>query len=75
MTALHSSNINLKKNEDSASVGIAQEHQKTNDYSTELHGNLNNFFSDTEILASKLFYKGLRQLRQLTIPYGKRLRN
>jgi hypothetical protein len=36
MTALHSSNINLKKNEDTASVGIAQEHQKTNDYSTEL---------------------------------------
>jgi hypothetical protein len=41
MTALHSSNIHLKKNEDSASVGNAQELQKTNDYSTELHGNLN----------------------------------
>jgi hypothetical protein len=40
MTALHSSNINLKKNEDSTSIGITQEHQKTNDYSTELHGNL-----------------------------------
>jgi hypothetical protein len=75
MTLLHSSNINLKKNEDSASVGIAQELQKTNDYSTELHGNLNNFSSGTEILAPKLFYKALRRLRQLTIPYGKRLRN
>jgi hypothetical protein len=75
MTALHSSNINLKKNKDSASVGIAQERQKTNDYSTELHGNLKNFSSGTEILAAKLFYKALRRLRQLTIPYGKRLRN
>jgi hypothetical protein len=52
MTALHSSHINLKKNEDSANVGIAQELQKTNDYSTELHKNLNNFSSGTEILAS-----------------------
>jgi hypothetical protein len=59
MTTLHSSNINLKKNEDSASVGIAQELKKTNDYSTELHGNFNNFSSGTEILVSKLFYKAL----------------
>jgi hypothetical protein len=71
--APHSSNINLKRNEDSASVGIAQK-QKTNDYSTELHGNLNNF-SGTEIPAFKFFYKALRRLLQLTIPYGKRLRN
>jgi hypothetical protein len=75
MTALHSSNINLKKNEDSANVGISQEHQKTNDYSTEQHGNLNNFSSGTEIPAFKLFYRALRRLRQLTIHYGKRLRN
>jgi hypothetical protein len=39
MTAINSSNINLKKKEDSTSVGIAQELQKLNDYSTELHGN------------------------------------
>jgi hypothetical protein len=65
----------FSKNEDSASVGIAQELQKTNDYSTDLHGNLNNFSSCTEILASKVLYKALRRLRQLTIPYGKRLRN
>jgi hypothetical protein len=51
MTALHSSNINLKKNEDSANVGIAQELQQTNDYSTELYGNVNNFSSGTEMLA------------------------
>jgi hypothetical protein len=57
LTDLNSSNINLKKNEDSASVGIAQELQKRNDYSTELHRNLNNFSSGIEILASKLFYK------------------
>jgi hypothetical protein len=74
MTALHSSNINVKKSEDSASIGIAPELQKIKDYSIELHGNSNNF-SGTEILASKLFYKALHRLRQLTIPYGKRLRN
>jgi hypothetical protein len=56
MTALHSSNINLKKNEDSTSVGIAQELQKINDYSSKLHGTSNNF-SGTKILASKRFYK------------------
>jgi hypothetical protein len=54
MTALHSSNINLKQNEDSASVGIAQELQKINDYLIELHRNSNYFSSGTEILASKL---------------------
>jgi hypothetical protein len=45
-----------------------------NDYSTELHGNLN-IYSGTEITASQHFYKALHRLRQLTIPYGKRLRN
>jgi hypothetical protein len=74
MTAVHSSNINLKENENSTSVGIAQELQKINDYSSELHGTSNNF-SGTEILAYKLFYKALRRLRQLTIPYGKLLRH
>jgi hypothetical protein len=59
MTALHSSNINLKKNEASASVGIAQELQKINDYSTELHGTSNNFSSSTEILASITFLQSL----------------
>jgi hypothetical protein len=71
MTALHSTNINLKKSEDSTSVGIAQELQKINDYSVELHGNSNNFCSGTEIFVSKLFYKASCQLYQLTIPYGK----
>jgi hypothetical protein len=52
MNALHWSNVNLNKNEDSAIVGIAQDLQKTNDYSAELHGNLNNFSSATDILAS-----------------------
>jgi hypothetical protein len=68
MTALLSSNINLKKNEEYTSVDIAQELQKTNDYSSELHGSLNNFSSGTEIPASKRFYKAFRRLRQLTIP-------
>jgi hypothetical protein len=75
MAALNSSNINLKKNEDSASFGIAQELQKINNYSTELHVKLNNFSSSTKILVSKLFYKAIRRLRQLTISYRKRLRN
>jgi hypothetical protein len=38
MIARHSSNMNLKKNEDSASVGIAQEQQKTNDFQPSYMG-------------------------------------